>query len=139
MPIEATERTITAYLDSLRTGGDFALFFADDVVWTTMETGDQLRGRDAVRDFIVDLHSQAFRASPEFGSVTVSDGVAGLEAVFVGTHVGDFAGVPATGAEVRMPHSVFYDVADGRIRALRAYFPSTSLVRRLQEAAHVAA
>jgi steroid delta-isomerase-like uncharacterized protein len=123
----------------LRTGGDFASFFADDVVWTTMETGDELRGRETVRDFIVDLHTRAFTASPELVNMTIADGVAGLEAVFVGTHAAEFAGVPATGTEVRMPYSVFYDIADGKILTLRAYFPITGLVQRLQEAARVAA
>ena len=135
MTFEETEGTIRAYLDALQTGGDFAAYFADDVTWTTMETGDQLRGRDPVRDFIVALHSQLFDATPEFGHVSVADGVAALEAVFVGKHIAEFAGVPATGAEVRLPYSVSYDVAGGKIEALRAYFPITALIHQLSDAA----
>jgi steroid delta-isomerase-like uncharacterized protein len=135
MSVEATESTIRQYLDALLQRGDFAAYFADDVVWTTMETGDQVRGRDAVRDFIVAMHSQLFDASPELVSTTFADGVAGLEAVFAGTHVAEFAGVPATGAAVRMPYAMFYDVADGAIVALRAYFPMTAMVQQLAEAA----
>lgn len=135
MSVEATESTIRQYLDALLQRGDFAAYFADDVVWTTMETGDQVRGRDAVRDFIVAMHSQLFDASPELVSTTFADGVAGLEAVFAGTHVAEFAGVPATGAAVRMPYAMFYDVADGAIVALRAYFPMTAIVQQLAEAA----
>lgn len=132
MSVEETERTVRGYLDTLLNGGDFASFLADDVSWTTMETGDQVRGREAVRDFIVALHSQLFEAAPEIVNTTFSDGVAGLEAVFVGTHTGEFAGVPATGAAVRLPYTVFYDVAGGAIVALRAYFPITALVQQLQ-------
>ena len=135
MSVEETERTIRSYLDTLSAGGDFASFFADEIVWTTMETGDEIRGREAVRDFIVALHTQLFDASPEFGNVTFADGVAGLEAVFVGTHTADFAGVPATGTAVRLPYSVSYDVSDGAIMALRAYFPITALVQQLRDAA----
>ena len=76
MTVDETDRTIHPYLDSLQAGGDFAAYFADDVTWTTMETGDQIRGREPVRDFIVALHSQLFDATPEFGHVTVTDGVA---------------------------------------------------------------
>jgi steroid delta-isomerase-like uncharacterized protein len=137
MSVEETESAIRAYLDALLTGGDFASLFADDVVWTTMETDDQIRGREAVRDFIVALHSQLFDASPELKNVTVADGVAGLEAVFVGTHTAEFAGVPATGTTVRLPYSVFYDVSGGKIDALRAYFPITALVQQLRDAAAV--
>lgn len=135
MSVEETEGTIREYLDALLNGGDFAAFFADDVLWTTMETGDQIRGREAVRDFIIALHSQLFDASPELVNVTVADGVAGLEAVFVGTHVAEFAGVSATGTAVRLPYSVFYDVSGGKIVALRAYFPIAALVQQLRDAA----
>ncbi len=135
MSVDETEATIREYLSALLSGGDFASFFADDVLWTTMETGDQIRGRGPVRDFIIALHSQLFDASPELGNVAVADGVAGLEAVFAGTHIAEFAGVPATGTAVRLPYSVFYDVAGGKIVALRAYFPITALVQQLRDAA----
>ena len=135
MSLEETETTVRQYLDALRTGGDFAAFFADEVLWTTMETGDQIRGREAVRDFIIALHTQLFDASPELVSTEFADGVAGLEAVFVGTHTAEFAGVPATGAPVRLPYSMFYDISGGKIMALRAYFPITALRHQLREAA----
>lgn len=135
MPHEETEGTVRQYLDALLNGGDFAAFFADEVVWTTMETGEQIQGRAAVRDFIIDLHHQWFDASPELVNITFADDVAGLEAVFVGTHTAEFAGVPATGAAVRLPYSVFYDVAGRSIVALRAYFPVTALVQQLAAAA----
>jgi len=138
MSVEETESTIREYLNALQTGGDFTTFFADDVVWTTMETGEEIRGRQAVVDFIVALHTKLFDAAPEFGNVTVADGVAALEAVFVGTHIAEFAGVPAIGAAVRLPYAVSYDVSDGKITALRAYFPITALINQLRTAgAHV--
>jgi len=135
MSVEDTERTIRGYLDALLSGGDFTSFFAEDVSWTTMENGDQLNGRTAVADFIVALHRQLFDASPELGSVTTSDGIAAIEAVFAGTHIAEFADVPATGAAVRIPYSVAYDISDGKINALRAYFPMLALVEQLRDAA----
>jgi predicted ester cyclase len=132
---EDTERRVREYLDALLSGGDFAAFFSDDIVWTTMETGDEIHGRYAVRDFIVALHSQLFDASPEFKGITVSDGTAGLEAVFVGTHVAEFGGVAPTGTKVRLPYSVFYDFVDGKITALRAYFPVMALIAQLRDGA----
>jgi steroid delta-isomerase-like uncharacterized protein len=131
MSSEETESTVRQYVDALLNGGDFASFFADEVMWTTMETGDQIQGREAVRDFIVAMHSQLFDAVPELVNLTCTDDVAGLEWVFVGTHIAEFAGVPATGAAVRLPYSVFYDVSGGVIVALRAYFPVTALVQQL--------
>ena len=134
MTAEETERTIRAYLDDLLTGGDFAAFFDDEIVWTTMETGDQIRGREAVRDFIVALHTQWFQAAPEVKTVTFTKGVAGLEAVFAATHTGEFAGIPPTGMQVRLPYACVYDVVNEKITALRAYFPILALIQQLQSA-----
>ena len=135
MSVDATNNTINAYIDSLLHGRDFASFFSDDVLWTTMETGEQVRGRDAVRDYIVALHTQAFTASPEVKRLVVADGVAVLEAVFVGTHAAEFAGVPATGKQVRLPYAVVYDLSGDTITALNAYFPVNALVNQLRSAA----
>ena len=70
MTAEETERTIREYLAALQAGGDFAAYFADDVTWTTMETGDQIRGREPVRDFIVALHGRLFDATRRRSSGT---------------------------------------------------------------------
>jgi steroid delta-isomerase-like uncharacterized protein len=134
MSLDASTKLIDSYLQTLLSGGDFAQYFSDDVVWTTMETGDQVRGREAVRDYIVALHTQLFDAHPEVRSVTVGQGTAALEADFVGTHIGEFAGIPATGATLRVPYCVIYDLADGAIRALRGYIPIALMVSQLQAA-----
>ena len=122
-----TRAVMDEYLEALLHVSDFGRFFAPDVVWTTMETGEEVRGRDAVRDLIRELHTQAFQARPELVSLLTGDTTAMVEAVFVGTHVGDFAGLPATGMQVRWPYAMAYDVAGGSITALRAYFPMTAL------------
>jgi predicted ester cyclase len=123
------------YLDALLNRGDFARFFAPDVGWTTMETGDQVVGRAEVRDLIVALHTQFFDARPELVGVVVGDDSAMLEARFIGTHVAEFAGIPATGADVDVPYCVAYDISGGLITALRAYMPIAALRAQLAEAA----
>jgi steroid delta-isomerase-like uncharacterized protein len=122
------------YLAALLNGGDFGQFFTDDVAWTTMETGDHVRGREAVRDYILALHTQLFDAHPEVRSVAVADGIAALEADFVGTHIAEFAGIPATGSDIRVPYCVAYDLGDAGITALRGYFPVSQIVAQLQAA-----
>jgi predicted ester cyclase len=135
MTVADTQSTLDEYLDALLNGGDFAAKFSDQVSWTTMETGEVIHGREAVRDFIVALHSQLFDATPELGKVYVGDGSAALEALFVGKHTAEFAGIPATGEEVRLPYAVCYDVSNGKIDALRGYFPIHALVQQLTKAA----
>lgn len=135
MSVEATTQLMNEYLDALLSGADFGRFFADHVVWTTIETGDQVTGREAVRDLIVALHTQSFEAHPDVKSLVVSDGHATLEADFVGRHTGEFAGVAATGADLRVPYCVCYDVGDGGITALRAYMPISVMVAQVSAAA----
>ena len=135
MSVESTSQVMNDYLDALLKQEDFSRFFADEVVWTTTETGDEVRGRDAVRDFIVGFHTQAFDARPDVKGLIVGDGSATLEADFVGTHTGEFAGVAPTGAELRVPYAVCYDVADGEITALRAYLPISLMVAQVSAAA----
>jgi len=138
MSVAETESTIRDYLGRLVDRGDFASLFSDDVLWITMETGDEVRGRDQVRDYIAALHSGLFDASPELVNVAFGDGVAMLEALFVGTQTAEFAGIPVTGASVRLPYAMSYDVSDGKINTLRAYFPITALTQQLKEAAAAA-
>jgi predicted ester cyclase len=133
MADETTRAVMDQYLRALLDGSDFGRFFAPDVVWTTIETGEEVRGRDAVRDLILAIHTQAFHAQPQLVNLLTGDATAMLEAVFLGTHVGDFAGLSATGRQVRLPYSMAYDVVEGAITAVRAYFPMTALRSRLAE------
>jgi predicted ester cyclase len=64
--------------------------------------------------------------------VAFGDGVAALEAVFAATHTGDFASIPATGASVRVPYCVVYELVDEKITALHAYFPIMALAQQLR-------
>ncbi|MEP6651133.1 MAG: nuclear transport factor 2 family protein [Lapillicoccus sp.] len=135
MTVESTTRVMDDYLDALAKREDFSRFFADDIVWTTTETSDTVRGREAVRDFIVAFHTQTFEASMDVKALTVCDGHATLEADFVGQHAGEFAGIAATGARLRVPYCVCYDVDDSGITALRAYLPIAKMVSEVTEAA----
>jgi predicted ester cyclase len=135
MSLEATTRIMNDYFEALLGGGDFGRYFTDDVSWTTMETGDQVSGRDAVADFIVMFHRRAFDAHPELKRSAVTDGYAFVEADFVGTHVGQFADLAPTGAAIRVPYCVGYDVVDSGIQALRGYMPILLIRQQLEQAA----
>jgi predicted ester cyclase len=139
MSAETTERVMRDYLEALLSRGDFGRFFTDDVLWTTMETGQEIRGREAVREYIVALHTVLFDARPVVRSTVVTDAVALLEADFVGRHIGEIGGVAATGKDVRVPYCVVYDIVGDRIAALRAYFPVAALIQQLTATTRVPA
>jgi predicted ester cyclase len=130
-----TNEVMQEYFDALLHGRDFARFFAPDVVWTTMETGDQVVGREAVRDLILSMHKQAFDAHPELIRLITGDDAAVAEALFIGRHVGTWGDVPATGRDVRVPYAVSYDLAGGSITELRAYISMAALHAQLTQTA----
>jgi steroid delta-isomerase-like uncharacterized protein len=131
---EHTRTVMQGYLDALLARGDYARFFSEDVLWTTMETGEQVRGRQAAADYIHAVHTQAFDAHPELKSFAVTGTNALLEVEFIGTHTRTFADIPPTGAQVRVPYVMAYDVGEDGIRALRFYMSSSSLIAQLRQA-----
>jgi steroid delta-isomerase-like uncharacterized protein len=128
----STERQVMQdYLDALVKRADYPAYFTDDVVATFEGTDQRAEGRDAAGQLIRYVHQGAFDARPELKNLLTDDGKAAIEADFVGTHTGEFAGIPATGRMVRIPYSVLYDLSSGKISALRIYFPMSQLIDQL--------
>lgn len=121
------------YMEALLSGGDFEQYFSDDVAFEMVGAGITTRGRNEVGAFIRAAHFEMFDGTVEFTSLVVDDRGTGfaLEAVFVARHIGEFAGIPATGREVRIPYSVHYDLTDGEISALRIHALAQALVSAL--------
>ena len=131
MSTEQVRDTLQQYLEVLLARGDYGRFFDDDTEFTLMGTDQQTRGAQAAEQTIRFLHETAFDAEPELTSLVVDDHGAAAEALFVGTHTGDFSGVSATGNHVRVPYSVFYDVDGDKIKALRIYMPMDQLLAQI--------
>jgi ketosteroid isomerase-like protein len=132
MSLDLSTRLIEDYLDALVQRRDFARYFAEDVVWTTIETGEEVRGREAVRDHILLFHTRLFDATPEVRTLTVGEDTAVLEADLVGVHTGELAGIAPTGARVRLPYCIAYDLGEEGITACRAYIPLQRLLAQLR-------
>jgi steroid delta-isomerase-like uncharacterized protein len=139
MSVEETQAAMDAYLAALVAREDIASFFSEDVVLTLVEFGQEIQGREAVAGAIIDLHQQTFDARPEVVSLIVAEGKAAGEFVFAGTHTGEFVGIPATGRSVQVPYTVFYDLEDGKITALRIQGFASGLVAQLTAEATPAA
>jgi predicted ester cyclase len=136
MSTEQVRETMGAYADALLARADFARFFARDIEFEVIGTGQQAHDAAAAEQAIRFLHEVAFDAKPEIANIVVDDSGAALEAMFVGRHVGEFAGIGATDNVVRVPYSVFYDVSDGAITALRIYMPMDQLLAQIRAPGH---
>ena len=131
MTTERTRETMQHYAEALLSSGDFARYLADDVTMSFMGTERRIQGREAVRRTIAFVHEEAVRTAIEVKSLVCDGGHAAIEAEFVGTHIGEFEGVPASNRAVRLPYSVVYDVGDDGIRTLRLYFPLDALIKQI--------
>jgi predicted ester cyclase len=134
MSAEETRATLQQYVEALIARGDYGRFFDDEIEFVMMGTDQQARGAKAAEQAIRFIHETAFDAEPEFIKLVVDERSAAAEAVFVGTHTGEFAGVSPTGNSVRVPYSVFYDVEADKITSLRVYMPLDLLVAQISGA-----
>ena len=131
--IETTRTTMTAYLDTLVARGPYEKFFTPDVSLHVIGTDQEAHGRDQVVGLIRYLHEQAFDAHPQLKCLLVDGEKSALEADFVGKHIAEFAGKPATGKEIRVPYSVVYDLEGEQIAALRIYMSLDAIIRQLED------
>ncbi len=118
MSIESTREVMERYLNS-----DHGVeVLADDAVFTVMGTGQNHNGPQQIEEMLHYFYHVAFDAVAESTNLIIADGQCCLEANFKGTHIGEFAGVPATGKEVNVPLCVIYDLQDEQIKRVRVYF-----------------
>ena len=129
--VQSGRATMEAYIAALIARGAYADFFTDEVTLDVVGSGQTAQGRAAVEGMIRYIHEQAFDARAELKSLVADDTRAALEADFIGRHIGEFAGVPPTGRDIRVPYSVHYDLDNGRIKTLRIYGLTSDLVRAL--------
>lgn len=130
MTVENTQKLITQYLDSQHS--DVSMM-AEDVVFTNMATGDEHRGPDSVLQMLNHIYHRAFEAYAETKNLFFAEGKAVLEGDFVGNHIGEFAGIPATNKNVRVPLCVVYDLENDQIKRARIYFEMPVLFNQLNE------
>ena len=128
MSVQRTRDAVERYLNSAHS--DLTMM-AEDVVFTTMATGDEHRGVEGVRRMLDYVYHQAFDARAETRNRIYAEDHAVLEGDFVGKHIGTFAGVEATGRQVRVPLCVVYDVQEGRIVRGRVYLEVPVLMKQL--------
>lgn len=130
MTVETTKNAMLRYLNSEH--GDLSMM-AEDVVFTMMGTGQENRGREAVRGMLQYFYQVAFDARAESRVTVYGENAAIFEGNFVGKHIAEFAGVPATGRSVRVPICVVYELEAGIIKHGRIYFEMSVLMAQITE------
>lgn len=123
---EETRQVLEAY-----TATHDPSLIAPDAVFHDIASGQDYIGREAITGMLHYVYQVAFEARAEQVAAVVGDGSAVLEAAIVGRHTGEFAGVPATGREVRIPLVVSYRIADGQIQEANVYLLVASFLQQV--------
>jgi len=106
-------------------------YLAEDAVFTMMPTGEEIKGRDAIARHLHHFYQEAFNARAERTSAIFGENSGLLEAMVVGKHTGEFAGIAATGRDVRVPLSVAYELENEKITRARIYLMVNVLVQQI--------
>ncbi len=128
MSVESTHKVMTQYFNSEHS--DVSIM-ADDVIFTVMPTGQEHHTPEGVLQMLNYFYHIAFDASAENKNIIIANGQAVWEGDFVGQHIGEFAGIPATEKEVRVPLCIVYDLAEDQIKRGRIYFEMSVLFTQL--------
>lgn len=128
MSIESTRDAMMRYFNAQH--GDVSMM-AKDVVFTVMATDEQYRGPEAVMGMLTYFYHIAFDATATTRTLLFGEQNAMVEGDFVGKHIGDFAGIPATGKDVKVPLCVVYDLENDQITQGRVYFEMPALMQQL--------
>ena len=128
MSLESTREVMTKYFNSKH--ADVSMM-SENVVFTIMPTAQEHHGQDAVLQMLNYFYHIAFDAEAETKNTIFAEGKAVMEGDFVGKHIGEFAGVPATNKDVRVPLCVVYDLENNLIKRGRVYFEIPILLEQL--------
>lgn len=106
-------------------------YIAEDAVFRNMATGECYHGRAEIGAMLHYLYRVAFDAKAEVKGYIITADKAQVEGYFTGKHIGEFAGIPATNKEVKVPMCVTYDLKNGLIQEARIFVMADALMRQL--------
>jgi steroid delta-isomerase-like uncharacterized protein len=107
------------------------LYVAEDAVFIHMSSGEETKGREAVRQMLQYMYHIAFDAKATIHNMIIDGDKAVLEATFEGTHIGEFAGIQPTNKKVSVPFCVIYDLKNGLIKQARIYMLTDVMLKQL--------
>jgi steroid delta-isomerase-like uncharacterized protein len=106
-------------------------YLTEDAEFTDLTTGQVTTGREAIGKMLHHIYHEAFDAHAEIVNTVVTENKAVLEATFTGKHIGEFAGVAATGKDVKVPLCVVYELSGDKIKRARIYLLGSVLFQQL--------
>lgn len=110
MSIDRIQAVMDSYFKTMDADEDFSTSFAEGVSLLLVETGREVRGPAAVRDYFVQLHAKMQTQEQPHGLVVTESHVY-LEG----------ASVNSDETDPGLAYCLVYDIEDGLITAMRCY------------------
>lgn len=136
--MEASEVAVVRGLFDAFNAGDLdraVVDVRDDFELVDMASGQTFHGPAGCRQWLSTFRTALPDARTELVNVLADGTRIATEHVGRGTHTGPFttpAGtIPATGRQIELRFAELYEVRDGKITYLRAYYDSATLMRQL--------
>lgn len=122
---------VRGYLTAIAARQDLEPFLAPDVGLGLPADDHPLRGARQVAQAVRHHYEEEFDARPELVRLVADGRSAVAELLFVGVHIGEYAGVRPTGRRVRVPLAMAFDVDAGLIAAIRVYYSPEAVLAQL--------
>lgn len=124
--LSATQRNVLDYFST-----HDVRYVAEDALFREMSSGKEYRGRAEIGAMLQYFYKRAFDAKAEILQYTIDEDKAVIESLFKGKHIGEFAGIAATGKEVKVPLCISYSLRNGLIKEARIYMATDVLMAQL--------
>jgi predicted ester cyclase len=125
--ISLAKKNVEAYFNS-----HDVQYVTEDAVFTSMNTGEETHGREAIGQMLNYFYHVAFDAKAEITNKVITEKKAVFEFNFKGKHIGEFDGMQPTNKEVNVPTCVSYDLENGLIKKGRIYMLVDVMMKQLQ-------
>lgn len=106
-------------------------FIAEDGVFRNLTTSEVHKGRAEIGAMLHYMYHIAFDARAEFSNYIITEDKAVAEGLFIGKHIGEINGIPATGKQVSVPLCITYTLRDSLIQEARIYMQTDVLMHQL--------
>lgn len=109
-----------------------AAHFSESAVQRRVATGQEIHGRDAVRQAAADLFAAFPDVHVEVRDVFAAGNRICTELTFRGTHEGELRGIPPTHRRMEVENCILFDIgADGLVKTETIYDDATTVLRQL--------
>lgn len=130
MSVEQT-RSVMERFWAGESGHDPAVL-TEDAVLVNVSSGQRWHGRGAITARFHELDHSVFDVEFVPEHVHIADGSAAVEARYVGRHIGDYDGVPASGRDIDVPLVVCYRVEGDEITEIRAWLMQSIFLAQVE-------